>query len=695
MRFFSALLLGFILVFSAAAQDSVDVTFRYFPTGNPSVVHLPGEFNNWANNSGGAINPGALWTMAKQPDGSWVKIIRLKTGGGSGPGGSYQYKLNEGGTSTGWLSDPLNPLTFGSYGNSIIYVRRPTIFHLQPLDGSIVGIETPELVAEIFPVTTQTIDTGASYILVDGQPTGTFGNAFDPSTGFLRLTLPPLTDGEHTVTVVAAEPRDYETRDSTRFTVRAAALQWLTRNNPHVLRNQMTIHLTATVSGISDVIVVRNGVDSMAAAVNGNVYSSTVMLEEGDNSFIAYALKDGFPIHTTELILHRVIDHTPIAVIQLGSSSGNINLNAAASTDPDGDNLQFHWLSEDGKNPAALAIDQDGALLSFPIPVVPGEYYFTLEARDPANNIGIARNYIRVSPAEGEPALGALNENPAWVRDAVVYEIFVPAFSSNGNLQGVIDGIPRMKILGVNTLWLMPIMDNLGSINSSNGGYNIVDFYNVDESIGTIVDFDRLVDSCHTNGMKIILDMTPNHVSGSHPWVDDIRDWRDYSIYRPFIETRVLGSDRGLGQSVVMESTYALYARYSNWNLANLNLSNEETRRAMMDVHRFWLVNRKADGFRLDVYWGPQERYGASTWWRPFREEIKRYKPEVFLLGETDGTGSGSEINYADAGGGLDAGYDWNWYGQIKGTLGNGDIAALNSRTTNYSPNDRYNHYTG
>ena len=61
--------------------------------------------------------------------------------------------------------------------------------------------------------------------------------------------------------------------------------------------------------------------------------------------------------------------------------------------------------------------------------------------------------------------------------------------------------------------------------------------------------------------------------------------------------------------------------------------------RAMMDVYRYWLVDRRSDGFRLDVYWGPQNRYGEKTWWRPFREEIKGYKPEAFILGETDGTG--------------------------------------------------------
>jgi glycosidase len=241
----------------------------------------------------------------------------------------------------------------------------------------------------------------------------------------------------------------------------------------------------------------------------------------------------------------------------------------------------------------------------------------------------------------------------------------------------------------------MPIMDNRGTVNEFNGGYDIIDLTAVDESLGTLSDFRALADSCHANGLRIILDITPNHVSSEHPWLADIRRWKDESIYRDFVETRVLGGDRGLGQSVTSEGGYPLYAHYSNWALPNLNLSTRGTREAMLDVFRFWVRDMKADGYRMDVYWGPQNRYGAATWWRPFREELKRVKPDMLVLGETDGTGSGSEVNYAERDGAMDAGYDWNWFGQIKTTIGNGDIAGLNNRTTNYSPNLNYTHYTG
>jgi hypothetical protein len=145
----------------------------------------------------------------------------------------------------------------------------------------------------------------------------------------------------------------------------------------------------------------------------------------------------------------------------------------------------------------------------------------------------------------------------------------------------------------------------------------------------------------------------------------------------------------------VSEGGYPLYARYSNWALPNLNLSNRATREEMLDVFRYWVRELKADGYRMDVYWGPQNRYGSNGWWRPFREAIKTVKPEILVLGETDGTGSGSEANYAGKGGAMDAGYDWNWYGQIKNTMSSGNVPALHSRTSNYSPTADYNYYSG
>ncbi|MCB2203980.1 hypothetical protein KQI65_04470 [bacterium] len=694
MRTLFSFLFLCLLFSSTFAQDSVDVTFRYYSAGSPTFVHLAGEFNNWANNSNGTINPGS-WTMTKMGDGSWEKTVRLEVGGGSGPDGSYQYKFNLNGQSDSWLADPLNPYTYGGYGNSIIYVRRPTILHLRADNGPILTTDSVRVLADVFPVVGMSIDTEGSRVLLDGAEVATFGSQYDAATHSLDLLLTDVEDGEHVITLVAVGSGIEPTTDSISITVQSSPLQWFTRDNPGTYRDSLLLEGYTAQAGVTDIIIVSDNGDTLQTGMINESFFAETELFEGDNVFTAHGMKDGSAVHSVPLIIHRWVDHAPKAVMQFGFSNETVSLNGFASTDPDGDHLAYSWKSEDEKNPAPLNINQSGPMLQFPAPSVPGEYYFTLEVLDPMHHTSIARNYIRVSDGEADPTFGRIDENPAWVRDAIVYEIFVPAYSSDGDLEHVMRDIPRMKALGVNTIWLMPIMNNPGSINSFNGGYSIIDFYTVDESIGTIADYDALIDSAHANDMRVILDITPNHVHENHRWVQDIREWGDYSSYRSYIENRVIGDDRGLGQSIVTDNGYALYARYSNWSLANLNLGNEDTRRYMMDVYRFWLMNRKADGFRLDVYWGPQNRYGEKTWWRPFREEIKRYKPDAMILGETDGTGTGSEVNYADGGGACDAGYDWNWYGQIKTTMGNGVIDALDDRTRNYSPNENYNHYTG
>jgi glycosidase len=694
MRSVSSLLLLLLLPALATAQnDSVDVTFFYTPGGTPSVVHLPGEFNSWANNSGGTITPNARWTMTKQSDGSWAKTVRLRVGGGSAPGPAYEYKINENGASGGWLADPLNPRTYGSFGNSVIHVRRPTIFPILPKSGGIVASDTVRLVARVFPAVGSAIDTGRSQVLLDGTPVASFGSAYDPATSTLAIAIAGVDDGERVFTVVGHETTGATSRDSTRITVKGFPLQLLSRSNPRIYDSVVTVHGLATTSEITGIVIRGDGGRSWPVKLAGTTFTADVTLAEGDNLLTAAGERDGKPLETQPIVLHRIVDHTPRPVIQFGSTPNRIDLNAFASTDPDGDALTYMWYSEDSLNPAPLGIAQSGAAISFAAPP-PGEYYVRLEATDASQRRGVVRGFFRVHE-DARSEMASLNDNAQWVKDAIVYEIFPPAFSPSGTLQGIIDRMPYLRDLGVTVLWLTPVMDNPGSINDMNGGYNIIDFYRVDESLGTNADFLRLMDAAHAHGLRVIVDMTPNHTSGDHPWVKDIALWRDHSIYRSFIETRVLGGDRGLGQSVVQVEGYPLYARYTNWSLANINFMSRGAREAMLDVFRYWLRDMRADGYRLDVYWGPQNRYGEKTWWRPFREEMKRIKPEALILGETDGTGPGSEVNFADAGGACDAAYDWSWFGQMKTTMSAGDVGNLHARTSNYSPTLDYNHYTG
>ncbi len=678
---------------SAQWKDSVDVLFRYRPSGSPSLVHLPGEFNNWANNSNGTISPHSRWTMTKESDGTWSKILRLKIAGGAEAGGGYQYKFNENGSSGGWVADPWNPLTFGSYGNSLVIISKPTVFQITPISGSVVTSATPTIIAGIFPALGSGIDTALSRILVDGTPVLSFGSAYDATRGLLTALLPPLTDGVRTITVEAVDTEGARRRDSVRLTISGNLLQWRTRSHPGTEDTLRLLRGFLMDSTITDVVVFDGRSQRTPAPLSATEFELRVPLVPGNNTFVLQGKKGTQSLESSPLTIIRLVDSLPHPVIMLGSADP-LTLNAYASSHPQGRPLSWTWRSDDARNPFPLGLQSSDVSITLPAGLPEGEYFLSLTATDDLGHTGVHRVLLTIRP--GAPALlGTERTNPRWIRDAVVYEIFVPAFSPEGTLDGITARLPSLRDLGVNTLWLMPIFDNNGTVNEFNGGYDIVDFMTVEPSLGTRADFRRLMDSCHASGIRLILDITPNHVSDRHPWVEDIRQWGAYSIFRPGIETRILGNDRGLGQSLVSFQGSPLYARYSNWGLANLNLTDADTRRRMMEVFRFWIDSMKVDGYRMDVYWGPHNRYGATTWWGPFREAIKRLRPDVFILGETDGTGPGSEANYADAGGACDAAYDWNLFGQFKSTLSGGDVAALHARISNYSPTAQYNHYTG
>ncbi|HMD14369.1 MAG TPA: hypothetical protein VKI62_07080, partial [Bacteroidota bacterium] len=173
MRFIAVSLLCMITLVPLMAQDSVDVYFTYKTTTNPTNVYLPGEFNNWANNSGGVISPNPLWNMTY--DGVnhlWYKTVRLRVGGAptGGVHGAYQYKINENGCSSCWSNDPLNQhVNSADNSNSYIYIKDPTIFHLIPNQRNpIVNTSFPTITAYIFPKVGSTVDTSSLSVSIDG-----------------------------------------------------------------------------------------------------------------------------------------------------------------------------------------------------------------------------------------------------------------------------------------------------------------------------------------------------------------------------------------------------------------------------------------------------------------------------------------------------------------------------------------------
>ena len=196
---------------------------------------------------------------------------------------------------------------------------------------------------------------------------------------------------------------------------------------------------------------------------------------------------------------------------------------------------------------------------------------------------------------------------PVWVRDGVVYEIFPRSFSGNGNINGVTAELDRLRELGVNIIWLMPIHPvgqekKKGTIGSP---YAVRDFYAINPDYGTKEDLKRLVSEAHRRGMKVIIDIVANHTS-----------WDSVMMQMPNFHTRDAG-----GRVVPPVADWA--------DVADLNYGNPALRVYMIDMLKFWLREYDLDGFRCDV-----AGMVPTDFWEAARIELEKVKPDIFLLAE-------------------------------------------------------------
>ena len=113
----------------------------------------------------------------------------------------------------------------------------------------------------------------------------------------------------------------------------------------------------------------------------------------------------------------------------------------------------------------------------------------------------------------------ANNMHDDWWKQAVVYQVYPRSFRDAngdglGDIAGITEQVPYLKHLGVDAIWLSPFYPS----ELADGGYDVIDYRNVDPRLGTLEDFDELVTALHAHGMKIVVDIVPNHTSNMHEW---------------------------------------------------------------------------------------------------------------------------------------------------------------------------------
>ncbi|WP_173918415.1 alpha,alpha-phosphotrehalase [Halobacillus sp. Marseille-Q1614] len=196
-----------------------------------------------------------------------------------------------------------------------------------------------------------------------------------------------------------------------------------------------------------------------------------------------------------------------------------------------------------------------------------------------------------------------------WWKKAVVYQIYPKSFNDTtgngvGDIQGIIEKLDYLNTLGVDVLWLTPMYKSPQNDN----GYDISDYYDIQDEYGTMEDFERLLSETHKRGMKLIMDIVINHTSTEHEWFKESRKskdnpYRDYYIWKDPVDggpPTNWQSKFGGNAWEYDEETGQYYLHLFDVTQADLNWENKEVREKLYEMMRFW-GEKGVDGFRLDV----------------------------------------------------------------------------------------------
>ncbi|MCK8490339.1 alpha-amylase family glycosyl hydrolase [Spirosoma sp. RP8] len=213
------------------------------------------------------------------------------------------------------------------------------------------------------------------------------------------------------------------------------------------------------------------------------------------------------------------------------------------------------------------------------------------------------------SPADSTKAPPA----PEWAKNATIYEVNTRQFSAAGTFKAVELQLPRLKELGVDIIWMMPIYpisqkNKKGTLGSP---YAVADYKSVNPDYGTLADFKSLVDRAHVLGLRVILDWVPNHTGWDHTWVKEHPDW--YTLVKGKMTTPL---DPKTGKP-------------TDWtDVVDLNYDNPAMRKGMIEAMQYWIKECDVDGYRCDV-----AGYVPDDFWAQLRPELDKIKT-VFMLAE-------------------------------------------------------------
>lgn len=215
-----------------------------------------------------------------------------------------------------------------------------------------------------------------------------------------------------------------------------------------------------------------------------------------------------------------------------------------------------------------------------------------------------------------------------WKHTTNIYEVNVRQFSKEGTFKAVEKELPRLKKMGVETLWFMPITpiaqkNKKGTLGSQ---YAAQDYTSINPEFGTLEDFKSVVNEAHKMGFKVIIDWVANHTGWDHVWT---KTHPDFYLMDPKTNDFQIAS----GMDDIIELDY----------------KNPKMREAMIEAMKYWVRETDIDGFRCDL-----ASWVEVDFWQQAKPEVETIKP-LFWLGEYD------ELDNPDYATVFDASYSWKW----------------------------------
>ncbi len=256
-----------------------------------------------------------------------------------------------------------------------------------------------------------------------------------------------------------------------------------------------------------------------------------------------------------------------------------------------------------------------------------------------ACNTATEKKEEKTTTAEPEKVSASQVLHPDWSKNANIYEVNIRQFSEEGTIKAFTKHMPRLKNMGVDILWIMPVHP-IGKENRKGGlgsYYSVQDYTAVNPEFGSMNEFKNMVKLAHELGMKLIIDWVANHTAWDHEWVTEHPEYYD------------------------LDSTGNMYAPHGWADVVQLDYDNKDVWDVMIGEMEFWVREANIDGFRCDV-----AGMVPTEFWNQARVALDEIKP-VFMLAEAE-----KPELLVDA---FDMDYGWHFH-HLSNLIARGDTTA-------------------